>query len=222
MIVRETGIIIALDLNSKNSAFDLLKSTSKYIDAIKIGYPLVLKAGIGIVRELKETYTQPVIADFKVSDIPYISKRIARITFHHGCDGIMVHGFAGPDVVKACVKEAKRNMVFVVTELTSPGGTIFTESVAEDIARMAKVLGAYGIQAPGTRPERIAKLRKIVGENLIIISCGIGAQGPDPGSAISAGADFEIIGRAIYEAPSPSESIKKISQLTKKAIEKKM
>jgi len=49
-------------------------------------------------------------------------------------------------------------------------------------------------------------LRNIVGA-LIIACCGIGAQGPEPGSAIKAGADFEIIGRTIYEADNSKSSI---------------
>jgi orotidine-5'-phosphate decarboxylase len=41
-----------------------------------------------------------------------------------------------------------------------------------------------------------------MGDRLILISCGIGKQGPKIGSAIAAGADYEIIGRSIY---SPKE-----------------
>lgn len=37
-----------------------------------------------------------------------------------------------------------------------------------------------------------------MGNSLVIISCGIGKQGPIVGSAIAAGADYEIIGRSIY------------------------
>ena len=52
-------------------------------------------------------------------------------------------------------------------------------------------------------------LRNIV-DDLIIACCGIGAQGPEPGSVIKAGAGFEIIGRAIYEADNSKSTITQI------------
>jgi orotidine-5'-phosphate decarboxylase len=48
-------------------------------------------------------------------------------------------------------------------------------------------------------------------------SCGIGAQGPEPGSAINAGADFEIIGRKIYGAKDPRAAIIEINDAIKRA-----
>lgn len=218
-IIRNSGIILALDLTARKRALTLARTIFRYLDAIKIGYPLILSAGIGVVQGLKAICQLPVIADLKISDIPYISGKIVRIAIDSGCDGIIVHGFMGPDGVEACIQEAAGKMVFVATELTSPGGQIFTQPVSDDIARMAKELGAFGIQAPGTRPTRIRRLRKIVGEDLVIIACGIGAQGPSPGSAIKAGADFEIVGRAIYESPNPERMVKKMSRLTKSAID---
>ena len=218
---RKSGIILALDLLVVKSCQDLLDLIYKDVDCVKIGYPLVLSVGINIIKLLKSNYEIPIIADFKVSDIPYISRKIVRITLDAGCDGLLIHGFIGPDGIEACIEEAKEKMIFIITELTSPGGSVFTQPISEDIARMAKELGAYGIQAPGTRPERIKKLRLIVGNELVIISCGIGAQGPSPGSAIRAGADYEIIGRAIYESQDPTKKMIKIKKLIQEAILKR-
>ena len=69
--------------------------------------------------------------------------------------------------------------------------------------------GASGIIAPGTRTERIRELRKIVG-NLLILTPGIGAQGGSASEAIKAGADFVIVGRAIYNASSPRNAAENI------------
>lgn len=215
---RESGIILALDLLEKKSAMNLLKLVSQDIDCIKIGYPIVLKNGVDIVSEIRSLCEIPIIADFKVSDVPHISRRIVRLSIDAACDGILIHGFMGPDGVEACINEAGEMMVFVVTELTNPGGEIFTQPISEDIARMAKELGAYGIQAPGTRPERVKRLRQIVGNDLTIISCGVGAQGPEPGSAIKAGADFEIIGRAIYASSNPIRAMNNIKKLIREAM----
>jgi len=215
---RKTGIIFALDFLERDQALDIVKALCHDIDSIKIGLPILLRTSFDIVRNVKSICALPIIADLKVCDVPYISRNVVRMALQSGCDGVIVHGFMGPDSVEACIKEGKEGMIFVATELTSVGGQVFMQPVADDIARMALELGAYGIQAPGTRPDRVRRLREIVTERLVIISCGIGAQGPRPGSAIEAGADFEIIGRAIYEAPNPLESIKNIRDLIQKAM----
>jgi len=215
---RNSGIILALDLTDERSAFNLVKAVFEDIDAIKIGYPLILNTGIGVIRKIKTTFNIPVIADLKIADIPFIAKLITKIAIENLSDGIIIHGFMGPDGIEACIQEAGGKMIFVTTELTNPGGEIFTRLVAEDICRIALELGAYGIQAPGTRPERIKRFREIVGKKLKIIACGIGAQGPKPGTAIKAGADFEIIGRAIYNSLHPNKEIKKIKEEIKRAI----
>ena len=49
---------------------------------------------------------------------------------------------------------------------------------------------------------------EIVADRLII-SCGVGYQGTPYGSAVKAGADFEIIGRAIYNSENPLNEAKK-------------
>jgi orotidine-5'-phosphate decarboxylase len=115
-----------------------------------------------------------------------------------------VHGFIGLDALKSIIDICGDDTaVFVVTELTHPGGLEFTRPLAEQFASMAAFLGCYGIQAPGTRPEQIAVLRKVVGPDMCIASCGIGAQGGSFTAALEAGADFGIIGRAIYAADDP-------------------
>lgn len=64
-------------------------------------------------------------------------------------------------------------------------------------------LGCDGVQVPGTFPERISAVRERVRAKLKIVACGIGRQGPAVGSAIQHGADYEIIGRAIYDVETP-------------------
>jgi orotidine-5'-phosphate decarboxylase len=63
--------------------------------------------------------------------------------------------------------------------------------------------------APATRPERIVALRKII-DNLEIISPGVGAQGGKASDAIRAGADYIIVGRAIYESTDPATAARKL------------
>ncbi len=203
---RENGIILALDVDTKEKALEICGEAADFVDAIKVGYPLILNTGLDVIGELGQ-FKRPIIADLKVADIPFVSKRICETAVKSGADYVIVQGFVGSDVVKACSSAAR---IFVVVEMSHPGAEEFMAKDALMIAENAKEC-AEGIVAPATRPQRIRELRKTVGD-LIIISPGVKAQGANVGDAIKAGADFEIIGRGIYEAADPGKAAEESSE----------
>ena len=79
---------------------------------------------------------------------------------------------------------------------------MFTAPVAGDLAKMGCENRARALIAPATRPDRIRFIRSIVGDRLILTP-GVGAQGGSAAAAIEAGADYVIVGRAIYGAEDP-------------------
>ena len=200
-----TGIVLALDVTDRVRAVKVVEAAAPFIDAVKVGYPLVLGAGLGIVTELsKNAY---VLCDFKVADIPNTNRLIAAEAFKAGARGIICQAFPGKDSVSAVVEEARKHGadVFVVTEMSHPGALDFLASNAEAMARMAAAAGATGIIAPATRPERVRALKGLIG-NLQILSPGVGAQGGSAKGAILAGADAVIVGRNIYDSPEPGKA----------------
>jgi orotidine-5'-phosphate decarboxylase len=207
---RETGIMLALDVEDRRAAFELLDRVGEDIDVIKFNYPLILAEGISLIGEIKARYHKPILADFKVADVSVTNNRIIRICREAGVDGVMIHGFIGIDSIQSAIEAAGNLKLFVVTQLTNPGGLDFTAQFTEEFAGMARMLGAAGVQAPGNRPDVVSKVRTIVGDDLMIVCCGIGAQGGKFGAAIEAGGDFEIIGRAIYQAEDPARAVKDI------------
>jgi orotidine-5'-phosphate decarboxylase len=214
-IKRNTGVILALDLTEEKLAIDLVRDVWEDLDAIKVGLPLVLNCGFDIVKKLRSIADIPIIADFKIMDYSLIAVKTVEAAVAAGYDAVVVCGACGPDVISGCIKAAKNKKIFVFVEFTHQDG-LLDSNIANRSARLAKELGAYGIFAPGTKPERIQELRDIVGD-LVIACCGIGAQGPEPGSAINAGADFEIIGRKIYGAKDPRAAIIEINDAIKRA-----
>jgi len=210
-------IILALDVLNVDRAIEIAKVTSEFVDAIKIGLPLGLTTSLCIINKIREFADLPMIADIKIGDVPEIARKLSRVCFDSGFDAVTIHGFIGPTAIEECVRESKGiRDIIVITETTHPDAEIFMQPVSEDIAQMAKDVGATGIQAPGTRPERVKRFRQIVGNDMLIVSCGIGTQGGKIGSAIEAGADFEIIGRMICNAEAPGKIAKKISDKLKR------
>ena len=197
-------LILALDATEKKQALKIAKACTPHLDAIKLGYPLILSCGLAFAAEFEE-FDLPLIADFKVADIPNTNRLIAEQVFDAGFASIICHGFPGRDSVEACVGVAEDygGACFVVAEMSHPGATAFFHGgTAEKIAALAMECGADGIIAPATRPERAAELRKIVGQRKIL-SPGVGAQGGDA-AAIARIVDGIIVGRAIYESDDPA------------------
>ncbi|MCL7416022.1 MAG: orotidine-5'-phosphate decarboxylase [ANME-2 cluster archaeon] len=207
---KDTRLILAMDVTDKDAALDITEKTAPYLDAVKVGYPLVLVAGVDIISDLARF--APVIADLKVADIPNTDRLILQQAYRAGAEAVIVHAFTGRDSLESCVAEAGiwGRDVFAVTEMSHPGAADFMAAPAEDMARMAADCGVNGVVAPATRPERVKQIRDIVGD-LTIISPGVGAQGGSAGDTIQAGADYVIVGRSIYQSPDPAAAAKQIA-----------
>ncbi|MGB2581373.1 MAG: orotidine-5'-phosphate decarboxylase [Thermoplasmata archaeon] len=207
-------MILALDVTSREEAIQVAEAVRDHVDAIKIHWPLILGAGPDIITEMARL--RPVICDMKIADIPNTNRLIVEQAMVRGAEAVICHGFTGEDSVKACV-EAAEGQVYVVTEMSHPGGREFTATVAEKLSLLAKDVGARGIVAPATRPERVAELRKLVGD-LEIISPGVGAQGGKASDTLRSGATYVIVGRAIYQAADPREAARMLSEEAQAAL----
>lgn len=206
-------LILALDATEKKQVLRIAEASAPNLDAIKLGYPLILSCGLAFAAEFEE-FDLPLIADFKVADIPNTNRLIAEQVFDAGFASIICHGFPGKDSVQACVDVAEDygGACFVVAEMSHPGATAFFHGgAAEKIAELAMECGADGIIAPATRPERIKALRKIVGKRKIL-SPGVGAQGGDA-AAVAEVVDGIIVGRAIYESDDPAAAAKSFAHV---------
>ncbi len=212
-------LILALDVMDETKAMEIAEVTARHIQGIKVNYPLVLSCGIEIIEELSGV--KPVIADFKIADIPYTSALIADLAFSHGASGIIVHGFAGSDTVSEVKRVADEysGEVYTVTELSSRGGEEFMSRHAYEIVEIAKRAGVDGLIAPATRAERIREIRRRA-RNLKILCPGVIAQGGSVEEAIKSGADGIIVGRAIYSSSDPEREAERISRLVQTFLKK--
>ncbi|MDX9720472.1 MAG: orotidine-5'-phosphate decarboxylase [Myxococcota bacterium] len=206
-----SAIIFAADLPSFAENARILDQIRAHIDVVKINCPLLYREGVGVIGRLVRDYGLPVFADIKVADVPHTNAAIVELMAEQGAAAVMVHGIVGPDGIQAAIDAAASQLAIIVQlELTNPGGKLFTQPIAEDMAGLAKELGAFGVQAPGNRPERIQRIRSIVGPEMVIVCCGVGRQGGRFQAVRRAGGSYAIIGRAIYEADDPIAAIEEL------------
>ncbi|HIP17094.1 MAG TPA: orotidine-5'-phosphate decarboxylase, partial [Methanothermococcus okinawensis] len=99
-------LMLALDVLNEKKALDIVNSTSDYVDAIKIGYPLVLATKLDIIKKIKDISKKEIICDFKLADIPSTNEKITSLALKYG-DGIICHGFVGEDSIRAVQKVVK-------------------------------------------------------------------------------------------------------------------
>ncbi|MBI4679869.1 MAG: orotidine-5'-phosphate decarboxylase [Nitrospirae bacterium] len=209
----EKGIIFAADIIDKSSLLKIITEVSPFIKAIKIGNIVLYEHGWKIISEIKKISDLPIILDLKFMDIPDMAEKVAKAAYDVKADGVMLCGATGSNTISEFMRYHKTMKVFVFTEFTHCDGEI-NKTMADKYIETAVTLGCDGVQVPGTKEKRIREVRENVGNDLIIICCGIGSQkacgkGNETtnfGSAIEAGADYEIIGRAIYESNTPREA----------------
>lgn len=200
----ERGLILALDETDHRKSMDIVNSVGKYVDAIKLNWPIILAQGPQVITEVSNHFK--VICDFKVSDVPHTNSMITSMAVKLGASGIIVHGFPGRDAVEASINSAHGASIYLVTEMSNPGASEINVRFADEIAEMAVQLKADGIVAPATRPERIRHLREAVGK-IPILTPGVGAQGGSARDAIKSGSNALIVGRSIYGAKDPLEAV---------------
>lgn len=201
---KDSRLVLALDETDGTKALAIADKVGDLVDAIKINWPLVLSEGPSMITELSKR--TEVICDFKVADIPNTVRLIVENAVSRGASAVIVHAFTGDDSLRAAVEAAGDAEIYAVTEMSHPGARMFTAQHAEEMARLGVECGATGFIAPATRPDRIRAIRSVVGPDKKILSPGVGAQGGKASDAIAAGADYAIVGRAIYGSDDPRAS----------------
>ncbi|CCC81454.1 orotidine 5'-phosphate decarboxylase / HUMPS family protein [Thermoproteus tenax] len=180
-------VIVALDTDLKR-ALSIAEQLREEVAGFKIGWDLVLEAGLDPIRRISKL--GQVIVDLKLADIPYVVNRVVNKVVEAGACCAIAHGLIAPSL-------EPDQRIYLLVRMTTP--TLYDDLWRQLVPTAGKFRGAV---APGNAPSTVAEVRKVLGCSARIISPGIGAQGGKPGDAIRAGADFEIVGRYLIEEPS--------------------
>ncbi|MFO1112116.1 MAG: orotidine-5'-phosphate decarboxylase [Bradyrhizobium sp.] len=208
-------LIVPLDLPSVEAAEAMIGKLGDSVTFYKIGYQLAYAGGLPLIGRLAER-GKKVFADLKLHDIGNTVARGVESIAKSGATFLTVHAY--PQTMKAAVEARGSNLkILAVTVLTSyddgdlhaAGYRLNVSDLVEARAQQAQVLGVDGLVCSA---EEAARLHKIVGHQMCLVTPGIRPAGSaagdqkrvmTPGRAIAAGADYLVVGRPIIEAADP-------------------
>jgi orotidine-5'-phosphate decarboxylase len=210
-------IIVALDVPNATEARALVAALGDSIGYYKVGLELFTAEGPAIVRELVAAGKQ-VFLDLKMNDIGAQVERAARSVAALGASLLTVH--ATPQAVAAAKRGAAGTQlkILAVTVLTSYDQSdleaigITGRTVAEQVEFLARQAVAAGTDGLVCSPLEVARLRQVVGPDVILLVPGVRSAGADAGdqkrvatpkAALEAGAHLLVVGREITRADSP-------------------
>jgi orotidine-5'-phosphate decarboxylase len=209
-------LIVALDVPSVGEAQALAERLGDSVGFYKIGLQLAFAGGLPFARSLARSGKR-VFLDVKLLDIDNTVEGAVRSIAPLGMTFVTVHAY--PKAMRAAVK-ARGNAelkLLAVTALTSMSNADLAEAgYATDasalVGRRAEQAVAAGMDGIVCSPAEAAAVRAIVGSDLAIVTPGVrplGSASGDqrriatPEAAISAGADYLVVGRPVTAAADP-------------------
>jgi orotidine-5'-phosphate decarboxylase len=230
----QNPVIVALDVPDAETALKLAAEVAPVVGAFKIGSELFTSAGPDIVRRVRDTGAA-VFLDLKFHDIPNtVAKAVAAAT-RLDVQMLTIHTGGGLEMMSAAEKAAQQTalqsgrnapLVLGVTVLTSMDINNLNEvgvpsNVGQQVERLANLAVRAGLRGLVCSPLEINLLRQFLPATVQLVTPGIrtGKENSDdqkrtlsPKEAVQAGANWLVIGRPIYAAPSPRAAAEEILQ----------
>jgi orotidine-5'-phosphate decarboxylase len=216
-------LIVALDVESKSAAAELVAALGKDISFYKVGMELYASAGMEFVKDLMAG-GKKVFLDMKFYDIPETVKRAVAQVAQSGVSFLTVHG--SNSVMHAAVEGRGDSglKLLAVTVLTS-----FDEEDLKDLGYNVPVgdlvtlrvhnAMACGIDGLVASPLEARKIRAQVGPDALIVTPGVRSRGTavgdqkrvaTPSEAMGDGANYLVIGRQVTRAKDPAAAVSEI------------
>ena len=219
-------LIVALDVDTANRAFDLFDSLRNVVGMFKIGSQLFTAAGPDIVRKILAKGSR-VFLDLKFHDIPNTVAAASIEAARLGVSIFNIHASGGTEMMtraaEAVSETAKREgvpkpKVIAVTLLTSLDSAALRQigisgDAETSVANLARAAATCGLDGVVASPHEIRIVRAAVpNPEFIIVTPGIrrGCVATDDqrrvmtaAGAIRAGADYLVVGRPILNTDDP-------------------
>lgn len=226
-------VIVALDFADGSEALALAAQLSPAYCGLKVGKELFTAAGPELVSDLVARGFR-VFLDLKFHDIPNTVASACAVASRLGVWMLNVHASGGPAMLAAARKAiddtAKLHgrpapMLIAVTVLTSLSAIDLTAigvaaTPAEQVLRLARLARQNGLDGVVCSAQEATVLREACGPSFKLVTPGIRpasvgahdhARAMTPESAIAAGADYLVIGRAVTRAADPLAALAAIN-----------
>jgi len=209
-------LILALDVPTVAEAERIVEETRGEVGVYKIGYRLVFAGGLALAEKLVAA-GEKVFLDVKLLDIDNTVAEGVESILAMGVDWLTLHAY--PKAMRAAVATRDRasqgrTKLLGVTVLTSMDDADL--AAAGYAARVEDLVLARAEDAVAARMDGIvcsaaeaARLRRAVGDDLVLVTPGVRPKGADagdqkrvmaPGDAVRAGSDLLVVGRPILAA----------------------
>jgi orotidine-5'-phosphate decarboxylase len=215
-------LIVALDVSTVEEAHAMVARLGDAVSFYKIGYQLALAGGLSYAAALIGS-GKKLFVDMKLHDIGNTVASGVKSVSRIGATFLTVHAY--PQTMKAAVQAREGGLrILAVTVLTSYDDTDlkaagYHVSVRDLVAQRATQALEADVDGLVCSPEEVSNLRTIVGDKLALVTPGIRPAGADAGdqkriataaAAITAGADYLVVGRPIVAAADPKAAAKAI------------
>ena len=225
-------LLVALDLDTVAEARAMADRLRGAVGGFKIGSRLFTSEGPAFVEELASRGDR-VFLDLKFHDIPNtVAGAIAAAT-RLGVWMVNVHASGGSAMMRAARASADEEaarlsrpapLLIAVTLLTSLDQEALKDiglrSISDQVARLAALTEATGLDGVVASPQEIALIRRRCGPRFTIVTPGIRGAGEVKGDqsrtlsaadALAAGASYLVVGRPIIAAADPRAAAERIA-----------
>lgn len=222
-----TRVIVALDFPVPESALALADRLAPELCRLKVGKEIFTRGGPALVESLQARGFD-VFLDLKYHDIPNTVAGAVRAAAELGVWMVNVHASGGRRMMEAARAALdgyqQRPLLIGVTVLTSMSADDlselgYTETAEQRVLRLASLAASCGLDGVVCSAQEATALRAARGADFCLVTPGIRLAGDDagdqrrvltPADAVSAGADYLVIGRSITAAPDPLVALEKV------------
>lgn len=212
-------IIVALDYPAAEDALALVDLLGEAGAFYKVGLELYTRAGPDVVRALQDRGRR-VFLDLKLHDIPHTVAGAVRAAAALDVELLTLHTGGGGPMLRAGVEAAEgRVKLLGVTVLTSLTPSDVEQvwgrdirSIRDEVVRLAQLAAEVELDGVVASAVEAGWVRPAIGDDMLIVTPGIRMNGTDrgdqkrvasPADAVSAGANYLVVGRPITQADDP-------------------
>jgi len=225
-------IIFALDVEHFSEAQQWVNLLKDQIGVFKVGKQLFTHAGPKVIDMIRKR-NQNIFLDLKFHDIPTTVAKAGAEATKLNVSIFDLHALGGFDMMRKTVEASKttakelgipKPLILAITILTSMDEDSLKEvgirgPILDEVGQLALLAMKAGVDGVVASPQEIGVIRKQCGKEFLIVTPGIRLPSDkkddqkrtlSPKEAISAGANYLVIGRPIKEAKDPLEAVQRI------------